>query len=321
MCQASFVWFFFSSTLCSRSCHSSPNCLRPESGQVTIMPVRLYLKEATWTLFNKLNVPRELDAVMRSNHLVSNHDMDAGLAAEIDLLESSDVDFVSARFKLVSEKFHHRIQYFATISAQMLSAGGNHHASAPQAHDSSPASSPLPRSPTANASGISLSSRRENNQSLDLSANLNLLKSQGPVLGITGHSGAGAPAAAAVPQTSKSDAAFSSMQAVSSAALRAQLPVHQLRIFFLLRYLRTRMLKQRILYVLNYFRSIEKKVLYFLSLFSQNFQLIATCAFIVHSLCLTIGDLASRTSFSLSILNRPAPKTLGRSAARALVRL
>ncbi len=57
---------------------------------------------------------------------------------------------------------------------------------------------------------------------------------------------------------------FSTVQKihVSANALRLQLPEHHLRILFLLRMLKIRLLKHRLLGVLNYFRSVEKKLVF-----------------------------------------------------------
>jgi hypothetical protein len=205
-----------------------------EYGQVTISPVRLYLKEATWLLFNKFDIAVPLDEAMRHHHLKANLDIDSTLAAECDLLNCTDVDFISARMKNASEKFHHRAQYFALIMAQINDSTA--------AADSSPLFSPLPQSPSGKRGGP------------DLMHNLQSIKTRGL------HSPAPL-SPTAVPPKSDSATAFAQIQSMA-ASLKAQLPVHQLRIFFLLRYLRTRMLKQRTLYLLNFFRSIEKKVIF-----------------------------------------------------------
>ncbi len=46
-----------------------------------------------------------------------NYEIDANLSTECELLDSMDVDYVSARVKNLSEKFHFRVQYFATFEA------------------------------------------------------------------------------------------------------------------------------------------------------------------------------------------------------------
>ncbi len=66
---------------------------------------------------------------------MQNYEIDANLSTECELLDSMDVDYVSARVKNLSEKFHFRVQYFATFEAAQSGIGlskqqhghGGHH--------------------------------------------------------------------------------------------------------------------------------------------------------------------------------------------------